>query len=469
MSEKEFQGTPYRLWNPYTDTEQLLSYLGLGPTVITGGEGPYLYNQRGDRYLNVNSSVWNAGLGLGRQELVEAATKQMQELAFAGCWTMSHPRAIELAARLVEVTSGNFSRAYLGSNGTEAVETSLKMARQFHKQSPDPGDRGRFKIISLRGSYHGFSFGAVSTSGLAGDEAKYGPLIPGFLQIEPPYCYRCPFQQEGYPECGLKCADALEEAIESEGPETVAAFIMEPVMGDFSVVYPPDEYYGRVGEICRRYGLLFIVDEVTTGFGRTGKLFASEDWDPQPDILCLGKTISGGYVPLSATLATERIYQRFLGPDKYFTHGSTHSGHPVCAAVGLAAIDIILDEDLPENASRVGDYLKSRLMELMDKHEIIGDVRGQGLMLAMELVKDRQTKEPLPNAEAIEIAQDVILRGMWFSVSGNSFRLFPPLIIDEGFADEVVQIFDKALNVGFTAIIGRRARMVKEFVRDKLS
>jgi adenosylmethionine-8-amino-7-oxononanoate aminotransferase len=417
----------------------------------------------------VNSSVWNVGLGLGREALVEAATKQMQELAFVGCWSMAHPRAIELAARLVEITSGNFTRAYLGSNGTEAVETALKMARQFHKQSPDPQDHGRFKIISLRGAYHGFSFGAVSTSGLPGDEAKYGPLIPGFLQIEPPYCYRCPFGQEGYPECGLKCADALEEAIESEGPETVAAFIMEPVMGDFSVVYPPDEYYGRVGEICHRHGLLFIVDEVTTGFGRTGRLFASQKWDPQPDILCLGKTISGGYVPLSATLATESIYQRFLGPDKYFTHGSTHSGHPVCAAVGLAAIDIILGEELPENAARIGAYLKSRLTELMDKHDIIGDVRGQGLMIAVELVKDRETKEPLSDEKSAEIALDAILQGLVFSTSANNFRLFPPLIIDENFVDKMVQIFDKSLKVGLTPGIGRKARMAKEFVRAKLS
>jgi len=469
MGEKAFRGTPYRLWNPYTDIEQLMDNFGLGPTIITCGEGPYVYNQRGDRYLNVNSSVWNVGLGLGREELIEAATRQMHELAFVGCWSMAHPRAIELAARLVEITSGNFTRVYLGSNGTEAIETALKMARQYHRQSPNSQDHGRYKVISLRGSYHGFSFGAVSTSGLAGDEAKYGPLIPGFQQIDPPYCYRCPFQQEGYPECELKCANALEEAVESEGPETIAAFIMEPVMGDFSIVYPPDEYYSRVGEICRRYGLLFIVDEVTTGFGRTGRLFASQDWNPQPDILCLGKTISGGYVPLSATLATEGIYQRFLGTDKYFTHGSTHSGHPVCAAVGLAAIDIIIDENLPEKAGRIGDYLKSRLTDLMDKHDVIGDVRGQGLMLAMELVMDRETKEPVPGAKADEIALDAILRGMVFSASGNNFRLFPPLIIDEAFVDEMVNIFDKSLEVGFTAGIGRKARMVKEYARAKLS
>ena len=469
MSDKEFQGIPYRLWNPYTDLEQYLGFFGVGPTIITRGEGPYLFNQRGKRYLNANSSVWNVGLGLGREELVEAAANQMRELAFVGCWTMSHPRAIELAARLVEITSGNYAHVYLGSNGSEAVETALKMARQYHKQSPNSEDHGRFKIISLRGSYHGFSYGAVSTSGLESDQANFGPLVPGFLQIEPPYCYRCPFGQESYPDCGMKCAAALEETIESEGPETVAAFIMEPVMGDFSVVYPPDEYYRLVGEICRRHGLLFIVDEVTTGFGRTGKLFASQDWDPQPDILCLGKAISGGYVPLSATLATEAIFQRFWGKDKYFTHGSTHSGHPVSAAVGLAAIDIIIAETLPENAERVGGYLKSRLAELKEKHEYIGDVRGKGLMLAIELVTDRETKEPLSDSETYEIALDAIMRGMIVSVRDNNIRLMPPLIIDEEFADEVVQILDKALKTGFISGLGRKARMAKEFATSKLS
>lgn len=469
MSDREFRGIPYRLWNPYTDTEQLLKTLGLGPTVITRGEGPYLYNHRDVRYLNVNSSVWNVGLGLGREELVEAAAKQMRELAFAGCWSMSHPRAIELAAKLVDITSGNFARVYLGANGTEAVETALKMARQYQRQSPDSIDHNRFKIISLRGSYHGFSFGTVSTSGLEAEKAKYGPLLPGFLQIEPPYCYRCPFGQEAYPDCELKCAGALEKCIETERPETVAAFIMEPVMGDFSVVYPPDEYYNRVGKICHDNGILFIVDEVSTGFGRTGKLFTSENWDPQPDILCLGKNISGGYVPLSATLATETIYQRFIGEDKYFTHGSTHSGHPVSAAVGLAAIEIIIGEKLPENADQIGRYLKSCLTDLMDKHEILGDVRGKGLMIAMELVNDRETKEPLSDSETYDIGLDVIIRRMLFSISKNNFRLFPPLIIDETFVDEMVQILDSALATGFTASIGRKARLVAELARSKLS
>jgi adenosylmethionine-8-amino-7-oxononanoate aminotransferase len=469
MSNKEIDGRPYHLWNPYTDLEYFLSFLGLGSSVINRGQGAYLYNPRGDRFLNVNSAVWNVGLGLGREELVQAAEEQMRELAFVGCWSMAHPKALEFAAKLVQITGGHYDKVYLGANGSEAVETALKMARQYQAQSPDTADRGRYKIISLRGCYHGFSYGAVSTSGLIKDEADFGPLLPGYKQIEPPYCYRCPYGENGYPGCGLKCAAALAETIEREGAESVAAFIMEPVMGEYSVVVPPDEYYQRVGEICRRYGLLFIVDEVTTGFGRTGKLFASEAWAPRPDILCLGKTISSGYVPLSATLATESVYARFKGAENYFRHGSTHSGHPVSAAVGLAAVKIIIEEKLPENAAQTGAYLKSRLEALMDKHEIIGDVRGKGLMIALELVRDRGSKEPLSDEQTLDLGLDAIVRGMWLSISKNNFRLLPPLIIDEAFADEVVEILDGALSTGFTGGIGRKARLAKEFMRAKLT
>ena len=240
-------------------------------------------------------------------------------------------------------------------------------------------------------------------------------------------------------------------------------------MGDFSVVYPPEEYYRQVGEICCRYGLLFIGDEVSVGFGRAGKLFASEDWDPRPDILCLGKTISGGYVPLAATMATAAVYERFIGADNVFRHGTTHSGHPVSAAVGLAAIDIILREELPQHAARIGAYFQSRLAELQYKQELIGDVRGRGLMIALELVKDRATKEPLADAETYDIGLDAILRGMWFSISKNCFRFFPPLIIDEIFVDEVVAIIDKSLATGLTAGIGRKARLARELVRAKFT
>lgn len=468
MGVKEYHGTPYHLWNPFTVMDEFLPILGFGPMVITRGEGPYVFNDRGMRYINGLSSLWNVAIGHGREELVEAAAKQMHELAYASCFRQVHPKAIELAAKLVQITSGRFEHVYLGSNGSEAVETAIKMARQYYKQSPHLKDRNRYKIISLRNSYHGVSYGALSTSGLEIDEAKFGPLLPGFLQIEPPYCYRCPYENHGYPDCGLECAEALEEIIKSEGCETIAAFIMEPIMGAYGIVDPPEEFYKRAGEICRCYGLLFIVDEVATGFGRTGKLFASEDWDPPPDILCLGKSMSSGYLPLAATLATEAIFQRFNGKGNRFENGSTSSGHPVCAAVGLANIRIILGEKLQENAVRVGTYLKSRLKELMDKRELIGDVRGRGLMIGLELVKDREKKMPLKDEEIFDIYLDIATLGLLVYYRRNVLALLPPLIIDEGVADQIVTILDEALDMGRTASVARKARLSKEFANSNL-
>jgi adenosylmethionine-8-amino-7-oxononanoate aminotransferase len=259
----------------------------------------------------------------------------------------------------------------------------------------------------------------------------------------------------------------LEAVILAEDPTTVAAFIMEPVMGEFGVVAPPEDYYRVVAETCRRYGVLFIVDEVTTGFGRTGKLFVSQDWPLQPDILCLGKAISGGYLPLAATLTTEAVFQRFLGKGRTFIHGSTNSGHPVCAAVGLAAIDIILREKLPENAAKIGAYLKSRLLDLMNTHPIIGEVRGSGLMIAIDLTKDRNTKEPFTNDEIYAFWLDATSRGLLLSFNDWGLSLFPPLITDEGTADGIVQIMDDTLHTGAKAEIERKARLVREFALSK--
>jgi adenosylmethionine-8-amino-7-oxononanoate aminotransferase len=444
-----------------------LEILGIGPVVVDRGEGPYLFNPQGTRYINGNSGVWNVAAGLGREKLVEAACDQMRKLAFAPCWQMVHPAAIELAAKLVEITGGRYQHVMYGSNGSDAVEAALKMSRQYHRQSPDPVDRKRYKIFSLRGSYHGFSYGCISTSGQQYDAEKYGPLIPGFVQVDPPYCYRCPFGKAGYPGCELACAQALEQAIELEGPETVAALIIEPVMGDFGIVAGPDAYYTRVAEICHKYGMLLIADEVTTGFGRTGKLFATLDWNPQPDILCLGKAITNGYFPLSATLATETIFQRFLGQGKAFAHGVTHGGHPVGCVVAMAAIETMTGEKLPEHAAQVGEHLRCGLEGLQEKRPEIGEVRGRGLMWAIELVKDRRTREPYTVKETHDIFIDIAMAGLLISARANQLRMLPPLIIDEALADEMVRIIDRGLDMHFTSVVAKKMRMLKEFVVSK--
>lgn len=469
MTVEKYNNMPYHLWNPFTEMDEMLKYMGFGPIVIARGSGPYVFNEKGKKYINGFSSLWNVAIGHGREELADVAAQQIRDLAYASCFRQVHPRAIELAAKLVEITGGHYQHAYLGTNGSEAIETALKMARQYHRQSKDPADHGKYKVISLENSYHGVSYGAISTSGLKSDSDKFGPLIPGYIQIPPPYCYRCPFNKGAYPECGLACAKALEEKILEEGPETVAAFIMEPVMGAYGVVAPPEEYYAMVGRICKKYGILFIADEVTTGFGRTGKLFATEDWDPRPDILCLGKAISSGYLPLAATLATAEIYERFKGKGREFDHGSTASGHPVCAAVGLKNIEIILQEDVVENARIMGEKLMTELNSVKEKNDRIGDIRGRGLMIGIELVKSKKNKEPLDENTLWNTILDFASLGLLVYYKRNIIGLLPPLIIDEGIVKDIGMITEKALAGGTVAAISRKARLLKEYAGFKLN
>ncbi|MDF2988060.1 MAG: amino acid adenylation domain protein [Eubacterium sp.] len=463
MSTDMFDGIPYRLWNPFTDMDEFLKYLDFGPSVIVKGEGPYIYNKHGQKYINAASSLWNVAVGHGREEIVQAAAKQMRELSYSSCFRQTHPRAIELASKLVDLTMGHYGNVYLASNGSEAIEAAIKMTRQYFRQSQKESEKGKYKIISVKGSYHGVSLGALSTSGEESDIEKYGPLVPGFLHIKPPYCYRCPYGRSGYPECSMECACELEKVILEERPESCAAFILEPVMGVYGIIPPPVEYYQKVGEICKKYGMLLIADEVTTGFGRTGELFASMSWMYKPDILCVGKGISSGYLPLAATLATPEIYERFRGGNASFSHGSTASGHPVCAAAGLANIDIILREKLVENSKKIGGYLKSRLDEIAQRRDVIGDVRGRGLMIGMELVEDKTLKTPIDTQKIKRIILDCYNMGVFVYIAPNlrTLGLFPPLIIDEKIADDIADALDKAFKTGITAKIGWTSRFIK--------
>lgn len=463
MKKKKYKGIPYSLWNPFSDMEQLTGFLNFGPIVVEKGEGAYVFDGKGRKYINGFSGLWNVAIGHGRQELIDAATEQMKELAYASCFRQSHPRAIELADKLISISPDQYEYVYLGTNGSEAVETALKISRQYYRQHKDPANHGRYKIISLKHSYHGVSLGAMSTSGLQVEKQNFGPLPEGFVQIDPPYCYRCPFGETGYPECGLKCAAALKEKIENEGPETITAFILEPVMGAYGIISPPEAYYEEVGKHCKEAGILFIVDEVTTGFGRTGRLFTSQEWKYPPDIMCLAKAISSGYLPLSATLVTEEIFGAFLGKGRQLEHGSTASGHPVCAAVGLANIDIIIGEKLPENAARIGDYLRDQLKSLQADNRLIGEVRGQGLMIGIELVKDQESKEPISEEVIMELLMDSASRGLIFYYTRSVIGLLPPLIIDREIADNMVDILSKTLKIGTAANLKRKARLAREF------
>jgi adenosylmethionine-8-amino-7-oxononanoate aminotransferase len=436
---------PYYVWNPFTPMESFEKILGFGPTIIVEGQGAIVKDLQGNEYINGMSSLWNTGIGHGRSEVAAAVAAQLEKLHYATLFTGAHLPAMELAEKLVTLMEHHFHRVFFTSNGSESVETALKMSRQFFRQSPNIDEKSRYKIISLNRAYHGVSYGALSASGLIEDQEKFTPLVPGFIKIEPPYCYRCPYNSK-YPDCHLLCAKALESKILEEIPSTVAAFIMEPILGVGGILVPPLPYYQEIAQICQKYGLLLIMDEVTTGFGRTGDLFAYMGCEVKPDILCLGKIISSGYLPLGATLATKRIFERFLGPrENKFNHGSTASGHPACCVAGLKNIEIIEREKLVDNSKKIGKYLMERVCDLQKKRPFIGDVRGKGLMVGIELVHDQVSKVPFSQDEILKIMLGCHSSGLLLYRTNNTLALFPPLIFDEKLVDRTVAILDEVL------------------------
>ena len=456
----------YHLWNPFTDLEEFIPYKDMGPMTLVRGEGPYVYNAAGKRFINASGSLWNVAVGHGRTELAEVAAEQMKTLCYSSCFQQTHPRAVEFADKLCGLTNDVYDKVYLGSNGSEAVETAVKLTRQYFRQSDDPALRGKYKIISFKGSYHGVTATAMALSGEEIYEKLYAPLPSGFVHIEPPFAYHGSYGTENQAECEERCLQSLRETIEAEDPETVAAFIAEPVLGDIGILPIRDEFFDKVTKLCKEYDMLVIADEVTTGFGRTGSLFASENWKIRPDIMCLGKGISSGYLPVSAVMAKASVYKNFIGKT-YFQHGSTSSGNPVCCAVAMANIDIILREQLVENSAKIGKYLTKQLKDMMQDRAIIGDVRGKGLMIGIEFVKNRTTKEPYQMKEVFNIAADCAAQGLVPYYNNNFMALFPPLIIDKKIADDILTILSSACKTGKVESIKKKMRLFGELAASK--
>ena len=321
------------------------------------------------------------------------------------------------------------------------------MARQYWKNR---GLHGKYKFISRQNAYHGVTFGALSATGVPANRRKFEPLVPGFRHIPEPNCYRNAFGPNlSEEEVSIAAADALRRAIEFEGPETVAAFIAEPVQGAGGVIVPPESYLRRCREICTTYNVLFIADEVITGFGRTGSWFGSRTYGIQPDIMCFAKGITSGYIPMGATLCSNQIYEAFLGTPgdgKEFRHGNTYSGHATAAAAAFANLGIVKRENLPDNARKVGAHFLNGLKRL-EHHAIVGDVRGVGLIARVELVADKESKQQLspPGATGAKVqhrAQDL---GVIFRNVGDVLTFSPPLILTEAQADDIVDIIDRSI------------------------
>jgi adenosylmethionine-8-amino-7-oxononanoate aminotransferase len=416
------------------------------PLEIASAEGCDVIDADGRRYLDGMAGLFCVNVGYGRREIVEAVTAQMTELAYYPL-TQSHGPAARLAARLAGMLPQGLDRVFFSNSGSEAVETALKMARQCARRM-HPGEN-RYKIIARHRGYHGFTMGALSATGQSPRRTAFEPLVPGFLHVPPPDRYRCSFCAS-QPGCTLTCADEIERVIRMEGPETVAAVIAEPVIGGGGIFPSPEGYLERLRGICDRYGALLIIDEVITGFGRTGKLFGFEHSGIRPDILTFAKGLTSAYLPLGATVASEHIFEAFLGDaDAKFTQVSTFGGHPSSCAAGLANLEILTRERLWENSAATGAYLMERLRGI--KSRWIGDIRGCGLLLGMEIVSDAD-KTPLPEARMVQLQKEIREAGVLVgrnndSVPGycNVLILSPPLILNRAQADAIVSAIEGAL------------------------
>ena len=413
------------------DVEHLIHPLHARKTHEAGhvwvkGDGAMLIDADGKEYIDGLAGLWNVVVGHGRKELAEAAAEQMETLAYcSGYAGSSNPRAIELAEKLASLTYPSINHFFFTSGGGEASETSFKVARSYWKLRGHPD---KTKVISRQWGYHGVTLAAMSATGISGYWSLFEPRVPGFVQIPSPYPYRYE-APEGVSQ-GVAAADELERAILREGPETVAMFLAEPVQGAGGVIVPQPDYFPRIREICDQYEVLFVADEVITGFGRTGQWFALEHWGVEPDMVQFAKAITSGYFPLGGVGVNDQIAEALDQSDSPWMHAYTYSAHPVGCAVALRNLQILEEEDLPNQAGEKGVYLLDALRASLADHPHVGDIRGKGLMCAVEFVKDKATKAEFEPAEQIgaQLNREAQKRGLFTRLRGNVFCLAPPFV-----------------------------------------
>lgn len=413
----------------------------VSPIPMVRAEGVYFWDADGKRYIDFSSQLMNLNIGHQHPKVIQAIQEQAGRLCFAHPSIATEPRGL-LGKKLAEVTPGNLKKTFFCLGGAEANENAIKMARLF---------TGRHKIIARYRSYHGATHGAIA---LTGDHRRWPvePAMPGVVHVLDPHCYRCPF---GWTRetCHRECIAHVEEVIRYEGPEYIAALIFEGVTGSNGIIVPPDDYWPRIREICDKYGILLISDEVMSGFGRTGKWFAVDNWGVVPDMITMAKGITSGYVPLGAVVVSDWIAQYF--EDKMLWCGLTYSAHPLACAAGVATLQVYVEDGLMENATRVGHHLGQRLEELKKRHPSVGDVRYIGLFSVIELVKNNATKEPIipwnakgaEEARMMEVAKFLRANGLFTFTQSNMVFVVPPLCITEAQLDEGLAIIDRAIEI----------------------
>ncbi len=424
----------------------------IGPVIFAEGRGATLIDTEGRTYIDGSACLWNVNVGHGRAELAEVAAQQMKHLAYSPLFTsLSHEPAIALAAKLAEITPGDLGAALFASGGSEANDTAFKLVRYYWRRKGFPE---RVKIIARLGGYHGLTIATTAATGIPAYWEQFQPLAPGFLHVSAPNAYA---QGVSPAECTRRCAEELERTIRREGPETVAAFIAEPVQGTGGVVVPPEDYLGKIFEICHRHGILVIADEVITGFGRLGSFFGVERWRVVPDIMVVAKGITSGYFPFAAVVLRRPLFEELieLAPDAPFMHGFTYSGHPVGCAVALANIAILERERLAENAARVGRILLDALHASLDAHPLVGEVRGCGLMAGVELVKDRAARAKFPADLTVgrRVVREAVRRGVLFRpLPGDVIAMSPPLVVTDAQTAQMVDVLRGALDATLEAL-----------------
>jgi adenosylmethionine-8-amino-7-oxononanoate aminotransferase len=414
------------------------------PPILTRGEGCYVYDVSGKRYFDALSALFCVNAGHGRTELAQAAFDQASELGFFTNWSFAHPPAIELAARLASLTPGDLNRVFFTSGGSEAVETAIKLARNYHRIR---GDATKTKIIARKTAYHGTSLGALSATGVTALRTQFEPLTPGGCHVANTNTYRLPPGHDP-----LFAAEEVEERIQFEGPDTVAAVIVEPVQNAGGCLTPPPGYFERLREICDQYGVLLISDEVICSFGRLGYYFGCQRYGYVPDIITTAKGLTSAYAPMGAVIASDALAEHFMRDREMFAHGFTFGGHPLAAAVGLANLDILEREDLCGRVLGAEDQFRNVLESLRDI-PIVGDVRGAGYFHAIELVKDQASKQTFTSRESQLllrgfISQQLQQRGLICRADDRGepvIQLSPPLIAGPAEFDEIISVLRPVL------------------------
>ncbi|CRK83162.1 aspartate aminotransferase family protein [Neobacillus massiliamazoniensis] len=415
--------------------------------VAAKAEGAWVTDTDGKRYLDAMAGLWCVNAGYGRTELAEAAYEQLKELAYFPM-SQSHAPAIKLAEKLNELLDDEYV-IFFSNSGSEANETAFKIARQYHQQK---GEYNRYKIVSRYRGYHGSSMGALAATGQAQRKFKYEPLAPGFIHVSPPDSYRDDCDVTNPRE--LSSIKEIDRTMTWELSETIAALIMEPIITGGGVLMPPDGYMKAAKEVCEKHGALLIADEVICGFGRTGKPFGFMNYGIKPDIITMAKGITSGYLPLSATAVRKEIYEAFKGTEEYdyFRHVNTFGGNPAACALALKNLEIMEEEKLFDRSRDLGDQVRLQLSDLLEQHAYVGDVRGKGLLIGIELVKDKKTKEPLAEGLVNQVIAECKQSGLLIGKNGatvagfnNVLTLSPPLNIKQADMEFIVKTVTEAL------------------------